>query len=448
MPKYALVDGNAFYASCQIAFQPELKNRPVVVLSNNDGCIVAANDLAKALETTALNLQNQSLPSGYQASAKKIMFQPYFKVAALLKKHKAVIFSSNYELYADMSQRMHNISAQFASRQEIYSIDESFLDFSDIANAELTQHATRLKNRVFKWIGIPVAVGIGLSKTQAKLANHLAKKNPQFNGVLDLTNLTESTLNALYQKTQVNHVWGIGRQLSAQLISKGIHTAYDLKMANSQTLRRQFSVNLERTIQELNGQACLAFDEIPGAKKNIVSSRSFGELITDFNGMRQAVSSYTANAAKKLRLQNSTCQTITVSITTPPHQKRLPQYFNQMTIALIYPSDNTILLSKLAYRALKQIWCDGYQYQKASVTLAKIQDKTAFQTDLFAPNPSFSGNPKAEQLMKTLDNLNNKMGKRTIQLASSGVGKNQWKMKQTLMSPRYTTCWQEMVKVR
>ncbi len=448
MPIYALVDGNSFYASCQIAFQPWLKSRPVVVLSNNDGCIVAANQIAKDLEKQLTAPRDYGLGGYRAANSDSMMFQPYFKVAPLLKKHNTVVFSSNYELYADMSQRMHAITAEFANRQEIYSIDESFLDFTHIPKQQLSKHALTLKQRVWQWIGIPVAVGIGRSKTQAKLANHLAKKIPHFNGVLDLSSMHETTLNTLYKQVKVGSIWGIGKRLSKQLIANGMITAYDLKTANIKTLRKQFSVNLERIVLELNGEACLEFHQTPDDKQNIVSSRSFGVLVNDFNAMREAVSSYTATAAEKLRDQNSCCQLLTVWITTPPHQKRYPQYRNQYSIPLIYPTDSTILLTKIAHKALKQIWREGYHYQKASVMLSKIQHKSALQTDLFAPDPQFSGNPKSDQLMNTLDQLNRKMGKQTIQLASSGLQQKTWRMNRRLMSPRYTSRWEELLRIQ
>jgi len=448
MPIYALVDGNSFYASCQIAFQPELTHKPVVVLSNNDGCIVAANALAKNLQhtqTTPLNFGR----GGYRSAEKtSMMFQPYFKVAPMLKKAQAEVFSSNYELYADMSQRMHSISAQFARRQEIYSIDESFLDFSDIPKQHINDHAIQLKSRIQQWIGIPVAVGVGRSKTQAKLANHLAKKQGQTEGVLDLSQLPLSSLKALYKTIEVKHVWGIGKQLTKQLNQANIYHVLDLINTPSKTLRKKFSVNLERTALELTGQACFDFHENPSSKQNIVSSRSFGNLVENFSIMRQAVSSYVATASEKLRRQHSTCQTVTVFITTPPYQTNLPQYRNQYTIPLIYQSDSTILLTKIAMRALQYIWKPGFQYQKASVMLSNIQTKQALQTDLFAANPQYSGNAKSDKLMQTLDKVNRQMGRNTIKLASSGLQNQRWKMNRKLMSKRYTTCWEELLTVK
>ncbi|WP_019557556.1 Y-family DNA polymerase [Thiomicrorhabdus arctica] len=458
MKKYALVDGNSFYASCEIAFNPALKSRPVVVLSNNDGCIVAANHLAKQLDHY---LKQPFERGGYHAAQKdSMMFQPYFKVARLLKKHNTAVFSSNYELYADMSQRMHAISAQFAPRQEIYSIDESFLDFSNLIKDDLTLYAQQLKQTVFQWIGIPVAVGIGASKTQAKLANHLAKKSSHCMDVLDLTCLSQERQDALYKTVKVGKVWGIGKQLSQKLESQNIVTAYDLKYSDPKTIRQQFSVNVERTLLELNGQACFPFHEHTLAKlsdnyaekinekKQIISSRSFGKLVEHFDDMRQAVASYTAVAAEKLRGQKGACQMITVYITTPPYRENVLQYQNQISLPLIYPSDSTVLLSKMSLRALKKIWKPGFQYLKASVSLSQINPKGAIQTDLFAPNPHYSGNQKSDALMLVMDQMNHRMGKGSLQLANSGLHQQSWKMNRNLMSPRCTTRWNELQTVK
>ncbi|GKT12714.1 MAG: DNA polymerase V [Thiomicrorhabdus sp.] len=450
MPVYALVDGNSFYASCQIAFNPALKNRPVVVLSNNDGCVVAANDLAKNINQ---QIQKPFGQGGYKSTTQNsIMFQPYFKVAPLLKKNNAVIFSSNYELYGDMSQRMHRITAEFAAKQEIYSIDESFLDFSNMPHHDLTEHAQKLKKRVHQWIGIPVAVGIGSTKTLAKLANHLAKKKPELNGVLDLTSLSDSSKDTLFKQIKVGSIWGVGKQLAQQLNHQNILTAFDLKYCHSTTIHQQFSVNVERIVLELNGQACLKLEDhlIKDApnKQQILSSRSFGQLIEEFDEMRQAVTSYTAVAAEKLRKQQSLCKTLTVAITTPPFRENIQQYSNQISVPLIYPTDNTLLLSKIAIHALKQIWQPKFQYLKASITLSQLSERGALQIDLFAPNPQFSGSPKSDKLMQVLDQINKKLGKGAIQVASSGLEHPTWQMNRNLMSPRYTTRWNELQVVK
>ncbi|MEA3405324.1 MAG: Y-family DNA polymerase [Pseudomonadota bacterium] len=409
MPTFALIDGNSFYASCQMVFDPSLQNRPVVVLSNNDGCVVAANAIAKSLDKQ----QDRNFGQGgyHAARTDSMMFQPYFKVAHFLKKNNAAVFSSNYELYADMSQRMHSIIGQFSPHQEIYSIDESFLDLSSLRIQNLTHYGQQIKQRVGQWIGIPVAVGIAPSKTLAKLANHLAKKQPDLNGVLDYSALSESTQTALLKTVKVGNIWGVGKRLSQQLQNNQILTAYDLQQACPKAIRKQYSVNVERIVQELNGQACLLLNETHPNKQQIVSSRSFGTLVTDYNSMKQAVASYTATAAEKLRKQKSTCKRISVFITTHKHKTDKPQYRNLYQIPLIYPTDNSVLLSKMAIRALDHIWLAGYEYQKASVTLSELSDKGALQTDLFAPNPKFSGNIQSDRLMNVVDKLNLKMGR-------------------------------------
>jgi len=447
MPTFALIDGNSFYASCQMVFDPSLQKRPVVVLSNNDGCVVAANALAKSLD------QQQSRhfgEGGYHAArSDSMMFQPYFKVAPLLKQHNTAVFSSNYELYADMSQRMHTIIGQFSPHQEIYSIDESFLELSSLCIENLSDYGQQIKQRVRQWIGIPVAVGIAPSKTLAKLANHLAKKQPDLNGVLDFTTLSKSTQTALLKTVKVGSIWGVGKRLSQQLEANQILTAYDLQQACPKAIRKQYSVNVERIVQELNGQACLLLNETHPNKQQIVSSRSFGNLVTDYDSMKQAVASYTATAAEKLRKQKSRCKRLSVFITTHKHKADKPQYRNVYQIPLIYPTDNSVLLSKMAIRALDHIWLAGYEYQKAAVTLSELSDKGALQTDLFAPNPKFSGNPQSDKLMQVMDQLNLKMGRNTVSLANTGLQQqNRWKMNRNLMSPRYTTQWGELLRVK
>ncbi|BBP43412.1 Y-family DNA polymerase [Thiosulfativibrio zosterae] len=447
---FALIDGNSFYASCEIAFQPHLSHRPVVVLSNNDGCIVAANQIAKDLNAELMQTVKTLGPGGYRSAVMdNMMFQPYFKVKDILEKYRAAVFSSNYELYADMSSRMHRIVGEFAPRQEIYSIDESFLDLTGMHNFNLTTLALQIKDKVKQDIGIPVAVGIGHSKTLAKLANHLAKKQAQHQGVLDLTQWDETTLNAVLAKVDVGKVWGIGSRLSQQLKQQGVATVADLKQANPKTMRKTYGVVMERTWRELHGESCLSLEEVSAHKKQIISSRSFGVPITAYVQMEQAVVSYTCRAAEKLRSQGSVCAFISVMVTTNPFAKDAPFYRNQQTIGLIYPSDNSILLTKLAKRALKSIWRAGYAYHKAGVTLGDIDLKRALQEDIFAPNPKYSGNPKQAALMQVMDGINQRDGRNTLFLGASGIkSKNTWQMRRNLMSPRYTTRWSELLQVR
>jgi DNA polymerase V len=446
MPVFALVDANSFYASCEIAFNPKLENRPVVVLSNNDGCIVAANKIAKDL---AKRYPMQFGAGGYQAAKPtSMMFQPYFKVQGLLKRFNTAVFSSNYELYGDMSARMHRLLGEFAARQEIYSIDESFLDLSGMHRWNLTDYGHTIKHTIKQGLGLPVAVGIGPSKTLAKLANHLAKKVEGYHGVLDLTALPESLLNTLLKQVEVGDVWGVGRKLSTRLMAMGVHTAYDLKTANVKTLRKQFSVVMERTVMELNGHSCLSLEDVVPNKQQIISSRSFGQPVTDYAHLQQAVASYTARAAEKLRKQHSTCQYLSVHIRTNPFKATESYYANHTTYGLVYPTDSTLLLVKMAKRALKKIYAPGLAYHKAAITLSDIQPKGPLQLDVFAPNPHYSANPKSDALMKTLDHINHTMGRGTLQLGAEGLTqKRHWQMRRNRCSPRYTTRIDEVLTV-
>ncbi|WP_024851710.1 Y-family DNA polymerase [Hydrogenovibrio kuenenii] len=452
MAVFALVDGNSFYASCEAAFRPELWTRPVVVLSNNDGCIVAANQLAKQLNAEILNHNQGSMgKGGYQAATRtSMMFQPYFKVKDVLAKYQTAVFSSNYELYADMSNRMHTIIGQFAPRQEIYSIDESFIDLTGINQlTDLTELAQDIKATVYQYIGIPVAVGIGASKTQAKLANHLAKKVEGYEGVLDLTALSDSTLNHLYSKVDISNIWGIGRQYTKRLKADGFNTALDLKQASITAIRKKYGVVMEKTVRELNGQACYQLEENPVPKKQIVSSRSFGKKVTSYKELEQAVVTYTARAGEKLRKQNSVCSVLSVYIRSNPHDKKEPYYANGQSVGLVYPTDNTILLAKHARRLLKHIYRPGVNYQKAGITLSEIAFKGPCQLDVFAPNPHYAPSDKFDALMKALDSVNQKEGRDCVFLGSSGIkSKTDWQMKRDLMSKRFTTRWSELLAVK
>jgi DNA polymerase V len=443
----ALVDANSFYASCEIAFNPALNTRPVVVLSNNDGCIVAANARAKTL----LRQFKPSQPvSGFKAAqATSMMFQPYFKVKHYLARYQTAVFSSNYELYADMSNRLHRLLSQFAPVQEIYSIDESFLDFTGINQPNLTDYGQHIRHTIQRGLGLPVAVGIGTTKTLAKLANHLAKRQTAFEQVLDLSALSPAVQDTLLKQVAINDVWGIGQAHSDALKAQGIGNAYQLKNLNPRSAKQRFSINIERIVHELNGQPCFALNIERESKQHIMSSKSFGRPITDLAEMEQAVASYCARAAEKLRAQHSTCHTIGVSIRTNPFQQTGGYYANQHLQGLIYPCDNTSLLIKMAKRALKAIWRPGLAYQKASVMLSDIQTKSALQLDIFAPNPKYSANPAADKLMQVMDQINQKMGRGTLKIAAEGLtGQTDWQMRRDYCSPRYTTRWQELPIVR
>ena len=422
---FALVDGNSFYASCEEVFRPDLKGRPIVVLSNNDGCVVAANRLAKSFGD--------------------IMYQPYFQMEKTLLNKGTAVFSSNYELYGDLSYRMHNLLAGYAVEQEVYSIDESFLNFSGMSQWDLTAYGYDIKQAVMKQLGLPVAVGIGASKTLAKAANNIAKKVKELKDVLSLSDLSETEQNYFLSNMEVSEVWGVGRQYSKRLKAINISTALDLKQSSAKKIRNQFSVVLERTVHELNGTPCQNMELIAPKKKEIVSSRAFSQMITDYESMQQAVSRYIARAAEKLRSQNGACKMVSVGITTNPFKHNSPQYHNWASTTLIYPSNHTGHLIERAGQCLKCIWKDSFEYKKAFVMLSDISDENIIQYDLFAETPRYSNSAQSSALMNVLDKVNTRMGKGICRMASEGVdNKIAWSMKRSKQSPRYTTHWNEL----
>lgn len=448
MSVFALVDANSFYASCQEAFDPALKHRPVVVLSNNDGCIVAANQRAKALDAWLKANKRDFGAGGYRAARpESLMYQPYFKVRPYLEKMQAAVFSSNYELYADMSNRLHHILGTFARHQEVYSIDESFLDLSGMPAEELTDYAEEMKRTVWQWIGLPVAVGLGSTRTLAKLANHLAKRHESYRGVLSLVGMQTKTLDFLLKQVEIDDVWGVGRKTSVKLHAQKVNTAYDLKQADLAWVRKHYSIQMVKTVRELRGESCLNLEAMT-QQRQIISSRSFGQAVTTLFDMEQAVATYIARAAEKLRAQNSVCQFVTVYIRTSPFKAKEAFVKNAQTVPLVYPSDNTVLLVKQAKRALRSIWQDGLRYQKAGVVLSGVVKKSAIQLDCFAPDPKFSANPKADALMNVMDGLNKKYGAQTLHLATTRFKQPAaWQMLRNQMSPRFTTRWEELLTV-
>lgn len=420
----ALIDVNNFYVSCERVFNPKLKNKPVVVLSNNDGCAVARSNEVKALGIG--------------------MGAPWFKFKDLAKQHGIVAYSSNYALYADMSNRVMSILRQFSPDQEIYSIDESFLDLTGFQHRNLLEYGQQMRQRVLQWTGLPVSVGIASTKTLAKLANHCAKKRAEFNGVCDFNCMSPQTLNTLLGQIAVGEIWGVGRKLAPQLESLGFKTVLDLKLANPETLRQKFSVVMEKTIRELNGVVCIELEEVAPVKQQIVSSRSFGKPVEDLESLSESVSLYMTRAAEKLRKQASYAGALHVYIRTSPFKLDQPFYSNGYTVALPSPTDDTRQLVSVALWVLKRLYRSGYQYAKAGVMLSELVPVQGCQTDLFARPIS---NPRTANLMLAMDSINKKMGRESIKLASEGF-KRPWKMKQENKSQNYTTHWDEVLLVR
>ena len=413
----ALIDVNNFYVSCERVFNPKLVGKPVVVLSNNDGCAVARSNEVKALGVA--------------------MGAPWFKFKDLAKQNGIIGLSSNYALYADMSNRVMSILREYSPDQEVYSIDESFLDLTGFQSRDLVNYGQHMRKRILKWTGLPVCVGIGATKTLSKLANHCAKKRPVFNSVCNFNTMSPVELDDLLGQVDVGEIWGVGRKLAPKLQALGFNTVLDLKRANPERLRQQFSIVMEKTIRELNGTTCIELEEISPPKQQILRSRSFGQPVRDYESLAQSITLYMSSAAEKLRRQQSYAGSVHVYIRTSPFKPDDPLYSNGMTIPLPSPTDDTRRLVNVALWALKQIYKPNYNYAKAGVMLSDIVSIEGVQADLFSTSQA---SPKSTALMTAMDSINRKMGKESIKLASEGFTRP-WKMKQGNKSPSYTTKW-------
>ncbi|WP_312120202.1 Y-family DNA polymerase [Kosakonia cowanii] len=420
---FALCDVNSFYASCETVFRPDLKGRPVVVLSNNDGCVIARSIEAKPLVK---------------------MGEPYFKQREIFRRHSIVAFSSNYELYADMSNRVMTTLEEMSPRVEIYSIDEAFCDLTGVRNCRILEEFGReLRAEVLKRSHLTVGVGIAQTKTLAKLANHAAKQwQRQTGGVVDLSNVTRQ--RKLMSLLPVGEVWGIGRRISKKLETMGIRTALDLADCDIRFVRKHFSVVLERTVRELRGEPCLGLEEFAPAKQEIVCSRSFGGRVSDYLEMRQAVCSYAGRAAEKLRGEHQYCRFISAFVKTSPFAPNEPYYGNSASVKLLTPTQDSRDIIGAAMRCLDAIWKDGHRYQKAGVMLGDFYSQGVAQLNLFDDN---APRANSEKLMEVLDHLNAKDGRGTLYFAGQGI-QPAWQMKREMLSPRYTTRFSDLLVVR
>ncbi|MBJ7555406.1 translesion error-prone DNA polymerase V subunit UmuC [Marinomonas spartinae] len=422
MSVFALVDCNNFYASCEKLFRPDLAHAPVVVLSNNDGCVVA-----RSREVKALGIK---------------MGVPVFQLKDEIVKHGIVCFSSNYALYADMSSRVMNILEEEAPRLEVYSIDEAFMDLTGVDHVtDLLTFGKQVKAKVDKWTGITVGVGIAPTKTLAKLANHAAKKYPATGSVVDL--MDPNRQRRLLALVEVGDVWGVGRRISEKLRSRGINTALDLANANPKAIRSEFSVVLERTVQELNGVSCLDLGCVRPTKQQIICSRSFGHRITEKQELREAIAKYTTRAAEKLRGEKRLCRVVNVFIRTSPHAKDEPHYANSLSVELPNPTDDTRDLLEVTEVLFRRIWRAGFRYMKAGVMLADFYEHGTYQQDLFRAD-GMKANSKV--LMSVVDQINHS-GLGNVFFASQGVSP-QWSMKREHLSPAYTTRWEDLPVVK
>ncbi|MCS6134000.1 translesion error-prone DNA polymerase V subunit UmuC [Shewanella baltica] len=419
---FALVDCNNFYASCERMFRPDLIGWPIVVLSNNDGCVVARSAEAKKLGIK--------------------MGVPVFEIAQLLRQHNVVVFSSNYALYADLSNRVMTTLEQMAPRVEVYSIDEAFLDLSCMDKCtDINTLATDIRQRIHQWVGITVCVGIAPTKTLAKLANHAAKIYPATKGIVDLRDRERQ--RRLMALTPVDEVWGIGRRLSKRLQTMGVNTALQLADAHPKLIHDTFSITVERTVRELNGIACADLQPEAATKQQIISSRSFGGRIYSLADMQQAINEYTFRACEKLRLERQYAKVMSVFIRTSPFSDVTPQYSKSLTGSLVRPSNDTRDFIALGQALLQRIWKDGHAYAKAGVMLGDFFDPGVYQLGLF---DEVTPRPKSKELMQLMDKVNHS-GKGKIWFAGQGVDPT-WGMKREQLSPSYTTQWAQLPVVK
>ncbi|MFY0200901.1 Y-family DNA polymerase [Klebsiella variicola] len=420
---FALCDVNSFYASCETVFRPDLKGRPVVVLSNNDGCVIARSAEAKAIVK---------------------MGEPYFKQKDQFRRHGVICFSSNYELYADMSNRVMTTLEELSPRCEIYSIDEAFCDLTGVRNCrDLTDFGREIRETVLRRTHLTVGVGIAQTKTLAKLANHAAKQwQRQTGGVVDLSNIEKQ--RKLMAALPVDEVWGVGRRISKKLEAMGIKTVLQLADTDIRFIRKHFNVVLERTVRELRGEPCLGLEEFAPVKQEIVCSRSFGGRITEYHEMRQAICSYASRAAEKLRGEHQYCRFISAFVKTSPFALNEPYYGNSASVKLLTPTQDSRDIIAAATRCLDAVWKDGHRYQKAGVMLGDFYSQGVAQLNLFDDN---APRQNSEKLMEVLDHLNAKDGRGTLYFAGQGI-QTAWQMKRDMLSPRYTTRYSDLLRVR
>ena len=409
----ALVDCNNFYVSCERLFRPDLKHTPIVVLSNNDGCVVSRSNEAKAIGIR--------------------MGQPWFECKQLAEEHGVLALSSNYALYADLSNRVMSILADFAPRTEVYSIDECFVDLTGMSKLRETNYLMR--ERVLQWTGLPVCVGVGPTKTLAKLANHIAKKHPRSRGVFNYNDLTDEQKTRLLRQIDVGEVWGVGRKLTKRLAEHGINTVQDLRTAHVPTLRAEFGVVMAKTQRELQGVACIELEDHVPDKQQMICSRSFGKPVTELAVLQDALSVFTATACEKLRAQNGHAALVQVFMLTNRFRQDQPQYNPSMAVPLPMPTNDSLVVNRWVQHMAELLWREGYKYKKAGIVLSDIAPVSVVQADLLEPASTSDTN-----LMRAIDGLNSRFGRGTVKVNAGGL-RTEWAMRQERKSPNYTTEW-------
>jgi len=414
---YALVDVNNCYVSCERVFNPELNHQPVIVLSNNDGCAVARSQEAKDLGIK--------------------MAVPLFQIKDLVEKHKVQVLSSNYALYAEMSMRFHNILATYVTpaEQEIYSIDECFLDLTAYAEQfDLIEYAQEIRKRILKWIGLPICIGIGRSKTEAKMANYIAKKNPHFNAVCNLAEMDLLIKEQILLDIDVAEVWGVGRKHAKKLHNMQIHSVFDLACADSHHLQKLFSVVMAKTVLELQGIACIEMDDAPPPKQQIIASRSFGEKITELNDLNEAIGKYLQDALQRLRADQLLCGNLTVFVQSSPFDPKLPFYNQSASFELPNPSDSLSILLNITLKLLEGIFKDGVNYKKCGVILNGLIPKSAYIPDLFSDHTQ---QQQHENLMQAYMGIQDRFGKTKLAMGACYLPNRKWSMHRANLSRDY-----------
>ena len=397
--KIGLVDCNSFYVSCERLFNPKIRRKPVVVLSNNDGCIISRSNEAKALGIK--------------------MGEPYFKAKDIIIKNNVNVFSSNYSLYGDLSRRVMRTLKRFNSDIEVYSIDEAFMDLSNFSDKEIEEVGKEIRSTVLKWTGIPTSIGIAKTKTLSKVANHIAKKTKA--GVTSLIGI--KNLDPILEKVEINDVWGVGRQLTKFYQKNGIYSAKQLKNKSNTWIKKCSNVLSSRTAMELRGISCIELEKTTSKRKSCVVSRSFGKRVENFQELKEAVASYCLNASEKLRSENLVAKALTVFVRTSPFQRNFGYYSNSKTIDFPIATNNSIETVKTAITILESIYKNGYRYQKAGVMFSGLSDENS-KENLFASEKD----EKINKLMRSIDKTNFRFGRRTLSIASAGIRKK-WFMK-------------------
>jgi len=418
--KIALVDCNSFYVSCERLFNPSITKKPVVVLSSNDGCVIA-----RSVEAKILGIK---------------MGEPYFKVQKIVKENDVKIFSTNFALYGDISRRVMKTLKQFSPQMEIYSIDEAFLDLSSVKNENLLEHGYEIRKTILKWTGIPTSIGIATTKTLSKAANYIAKKEKS--GVIDLVN--SKKIDKLLSEIKINDVWGVGQQLTKFYIKNGINTAYDLKNTHNGWIKKNTNVFASRTAMELKGIPCVSLELYEEKRKNCCVSRSFGKKITKLEDLSEAIATHCLNAAEKIRVDNQTVKKITIFIRTSPFQKDKNYYANKKDIDLPIRTNDSIELVKQALTALKSIYKKGHRYQKAGVIFSNLKDVNIYNKNLFS---TINNEEKRNKLMKAIDYTNAKFGHHSLSIVQAGL-KIKWNTKRQHSSKIDTACFELLPAVK